>query len=135
MSRGRHIKVRRSLYWHHGIDLGDGTVIHTSGEPGRAKFGAQVRRTTMDEFLRGGIALEVERHDALSADEIVARAEGSLGTSAYSLVWNNCEHFAHWCQTGRPASTQVTRAAWGAALLMALVRLGVSVASRRSPAV
>jgi hypothetical protein len=134
MSRGRHIKVSRGLYWHHGIDLGDGTVIHTSGEPGRHKFGALVRRTTMDEFLRGGIAIEVARHDALAADDIVSRAEGSLGNGSYSLVWNNCEHFAHWCQTGRPASAQVTRAAWGAALLVALVRLGLSVSARRGPA-
>jgi hypothetical protein len=134
MSRGRHIKVRRRLYWHHGIDLGDGTVIHASGEPGRRKFGAKVRRTTMDEFLRGAVAVEVERPDALSADEIVARAEGSLGNGAYSLVWNNCEHFAHWCQTGRPASAQVTRAAWGAALLMAAVRLGLGLAARRGSA-
>ena len=134
MSRGDHLFVRRRHYTHHGIDCGDGTVIHSSGEPGRRKFGARVRRTTMDEFLRGGTAVEIERPDALSADEVVARAEASLGNGAYSLVWNNCEHFAHWCQTGRPASTQVTRAAWGAALLMALVRLGLSVASRRSPA-
>jgi hypothetical protein len=70
----------------------------------------------------------------LAADDIVSRAEGSLGNGSYSLVWNNCEHFAHWCQTGRPASAQVTRAAWGAALLVALVRLGLSVSARRGPA-
>jgi hypothetical protein len=134
MSRGRHIKVRRRLYWHHGIDAGDGTVIHAIGEPGARKLGADIRRTSMAEFLRGGTAVEVESDVALPAEEIVARAEASLGQGAYSLVWNNCEHFARWCQTGRPASAQVTRAAWGATLLFALIRIGVGIAARRRTA-
>ncbi|HRT20579.1 MAG TPA: lecithin retinol acyltransferase family protein, partial [Candidatus Hydrogenedentes bacterium] len=33
MARGDHIKVRRFLYSHHGIDCGDGTVIHYTGSP------------------------------------------------------------------------------------------------------
>ena len=45
MSAGDHILVKRmgGAYQHHGIDMGDGTVIHFSGEPfHRAE--AKVRR-------------------------------------------------------------------------------------------
>jgi hypothetical protein len=30
-----------------------------------------------------------------------------LGEQRYNLVFNNCEHFAIWCKTGRHRSTQV----------------------------
>jgi hypothetical protein len=32
---------------------------------------------------------------------------GRLGEQDYNLLFNNCEHFAHWCKTGRHRSTQV----------------------------
>ena len=30
-----------------------------------------------------------------------------LGEQRYNLLFNNCEHFAHWCKTGRHRSSQV----------------------------
>jgi hypothetical protein len=35
------------------------------------------------------------------------RALGRLGEQRYNLIFNNCEHFAHWCKTGRHRSAQV----------------------------
>jgi exonuclease VII large subunit len=35
------------------------------------------------------------------------RAMGRLGEQNYNLLFNNCEHFAHWCKTGRHRSAQV----------------------------
>jgi hypothetical protein len=128
MTRGSHIKVRRRLYWHHGIDMGDGTVIHASGEPGRRKAGARIRRSTMSEFLRGGHATAVESEEALQPADVAARAEASLGEGGYSLLWNNCEHFAHWCHTGRVASLQVDRVALVGAALGVALRLGMNAA-------
>ena len=32
---------------------------------------------------------------------------GRLGEQRYNLLFNNCEHFAHWCKTGRHRSNQV----------------------------
>jgi hypothetical protein len=32
---------------------------------------------------------------------------GRLGEQNYNLLFNNCEHFAHWCKTGRHRSSQV----------------------------
>jgi hypothetical protein len=37
----------------------------------------------------------------------LARALGRLGEQRYNLIFNNCEHFAHWCKTGRHRSAQV----------------------------
>ena len=54
MAIGDHIKVRRLLgfYYHHGIDVGDGTVIHFTGDPKRKKD-AIIEKTTLDEFSKG----------------------------------------------------------------------------------
>jgi hypothetical protein len=30
-----------------------------------------------------------------------------IGEQNYNLLFNNCEHFAHWCKTGRHRSNQV----------------------------
>ena len=43
--------------------------------------------------------------------EAAQRAESKIGHRAYSLLWNNCEHFASWCGTGTAGSQQVTEVA------------------------
>ena len=44
-----------------------------------------------------------------SPEETVERAEKQLGGGGYNLVFNNCEHFAVWCKTGKHESSQVQR--------------------------
>ena len=44
-----------------------------------------------------------------SPEETVERAESQLGEGDYNLVFNNCEHFAVWCKTGKHESSQVQR--------------------------
>lgn len=112
MARGDHVFVERAfgLYAHHGIDCGDGHVIHFQGpDPLRAR----IVRSDRETFCAGA-ELRVQR-DAdpveaaganASADAIVARAESRLGMGGYDLLFNNCEHFATWCRTGRARSTQ-----------------------------
>jgi len=107
-----HIKVWRSIYWHHGIDMGDGTVIHFSGEPGRS-VGAAVRRTPLDAFVRGGEMRTVQHDQPLAAAEARSRAARCLGRTGYSVLWGNCEHFARWCAVGRHESHQVRDALAG----------------------
>jgi hypothetical protein len=134
MAYGDHIRVNRGLYWHHGIDVGDGTVIHAAGEPGLRKIGAIVRCTSMREFLRGGSPQCVTAFRSLSADEIVARAQDALGRGGYSLFFNNCEHFARWCQTGESGSRQVDRAALAGTIAGLAIRFATSAAVRRGSA-
>ncbi len=109
MARGDQIFVMRSLvglasaYEHHGIDCGDGTVIHYSkrGEV------PQVTRTPMLEFT-GSQPVMVKRYaTCYLPDAAVQRAVDRLGERKYSLLLNNCEHFATWCKTGRQLSRQV----------------------------
>lgn len=113
MARGDHIKVRRlgGLYTHHGIDIGDGTVVHFDGDPFR-QIDVQVRRATMEEFLMGGHAITVDYAEStLSAELVVEAALAQVGKSGYHLFKNNCEHFAHSCKLGRAHSVQAKRLA------------------------
>jgi len=73
MGRADHIFVSRlgGLYTHHGIDLGDGYVVHYQGEDWRR---SRVRRTTVDTFLEGG-KLEVRTYEAF---ERAATIEGAV---------------------------------------------------------
>jgi len=132
MAVGDHIKVQRRLYWHHGIDVGDGSVIHASGEPGRLKLDAEVRRSTLAEFLRDGVAVSVLDADALAPEMVVERALTALGDRGYNLLFNNCEHFARWCRTGRATSEQVDYYALAGTALGLGTRVLLHRAARRS---
>lgn len=110
MARGDHIYVSRGLYTHHGIDCGDGTVIHYTGEPGR-KAEARVRRDPLARFANGRpIHIRGYSGRTYPPEEVVRRAERRLGRRNYKLSGNNCEHFATWCVCGEHTSKQVDRA-------------------------
>jgi hypothetical protein len=99
-----HLQVPRQhgLFNHHGIDLGDGTVAHYLE-------GREILRSTTEDFSRG-LAMTTVDYPAGScspAGVTVRRAMGRLGEQNYNLLFNNCEHFAHWCKTGRHRSNQV----------------------------
>ena len=111
MARGDHIRVRRFLYRHEGIDCGDGTVIHYTGTLWKRR-NAQVKRTPLDRFVGRSKKVEIVTYaEEVSPEEVMDRAEGRLGERKYSLLFNNCEHFATWCKTGIADSRQVRRAA------------------------
>jgi hypothetical protein len=95
------------MYWHHGIDRGDGTVIHYDGSPRRPN--GTVSIMTLETFCRGNRFEVVSSCPPEEAECIITRAESRLGEAAYDLVRNNCEHFATWCASGEPASHQVRR--------------------------
>jgi hypothetical protein len=42
-----------------------------------------------------------------SPTEIAQRARSRVGENQYHILKNNCEHFCHWCRTGRSRSSQV----------------------------
>ncbi len=87
---------------HHGIDLGDGTVAHYLE-------GREILRSPRQEFSRGQAITEVSYPEGSCspAGVTLRRAMGRLGEQRYNLLFNNCEHFAHWCKTGRHRSAQV----------------------------
>jgi len=104
MTAADHLQVSRQhgLFLHHGIDLGDGTVAHYLE-------GREILRSPVAEFSRGEpVAVVPYAEGTCSAVGVtLRRAMGRLGEQNYNLLFNNCEHFAHWCKTGRHRSAQV----------------------------
>jgi hypothetical protein len=110
--RGDHIKVKREwhsipLYYHHGIEISDNRVIHYGEGSLTAKKGSKVIISSMKDFLKGGKKEVVVDKDKDMPDIVVKRARSCLGDSAYNIMFNNCEHFAQWAETGKSSSTQV----------------------------
>lgn len=109
MARSDQIYVMRPLvgihgvYQHHGIDYGDGTVIHYR----KSTDEAVVSRTSFETFSWGKPVYPVYQPDADLPDVVIERAESRLGERQYDLLFNNCEHFATWCKTGRRESAQL----------------------------
>ncbi|MDA0726566.1 MAG: lecithin retinol acyltransferase family protein [Cyanobacteria bacterium] len=118
MAAADHLEVPRQhgLFNHHGIDLGDGSVAHYLE-------GREILRSPLDAFSRGQPLTVVSYPEGacLPAGQTLRRAMGRLGEQNYNLLFNNCEHFAHWCKTGRHRSAQVEEAlqagSWGALAL------------------
>ena len=122
---GDHIAVRRRLgYRHHGIFVGGGRVVHFDGEP-LAKRHARICEVPIEDFAAGGRVARVASPVVGGPREVAARARSRVGERGYGLVRWNCEHFAHWCRSGRPKSGHVRTVA---STLVALV--GVLVVRR-----
>ena len=102
MAAADHLRVPRQhgLFLHHGIDLGDGTVAHYLE-------GREILRSSLDDFSQGQ-PLSVVEHPVCSPQGVtLRRAMSRIGEQNYNLLFNNCEHFATWCKTGRHHSDQV----------------------------
>jgi len=110
MARGDQIYVMRPLlnlegvYEHHGIDCGDGTVIHYS----KAESEPTIRRTSWKDFSWGNPVSVKSYMASFIPDVVMERAESRLGERQYNLLTNNCEHFAAWCKVGKNESSQIS---------------------------
>ena len=114
---GDHIYVRRGglIYSHHGIYAGEGTVFHFKGEE-KEKQDPVVILTEIESFLNEGKLRRRHYKERLPHSESLKIAQGHLSEKGYSLPFNNCEHFATYCATGKKKSKQVRRAIGGIAL-------------------
>uniref|UniRef100_A0A665U3Y6 Lecithin retinol acyltransferase b, tandem duplicate 1 n=1 Tax=Echeneis naucrates TaxID=173247 RepID=A0A665U3Y6_ECHNA len=131
--RGDLLEVRRTLFTHFGIYLGDDRVAHLIPDIlpvltadsrqiqemvtntrlllGVLSKRASVRADSVEDFAYGaGILLNAmdraARRSPLSGEEVARRAERLLGPVSYSLLWNNCEHFVTYCRYGSAQSLQ-----------------------------
>ncbi|OPL21281.1 hypothetical protein AM593_08196, partial [Mytilus galloprovincialis] len=102
---------------------GDGNVIHLTGIGDNSHVGhsisvsgvlrnkAVVRRdkfwTVVDNCRATKNNSKDKTYRKFEAVDIVKRARDRLGPYIYSIVWNNCEHFASWCRYGLLKSDQV----------------------------
>jgi len=104
VSAADHLQAPRQhgLFMHHGIDLGDGSVAHYLE-------GREILRSSREDFSRGQpiSAVAYPEGSCSPTGVTLRRAMGRLGEQNYNLLFNNCEHFAHWCKTGRHRSSQV----------------------------
>ncbi|WP_255548867.1 lecithin retinol acyltransferase family protein [Thermoleptolyngbya sp. PKUAC-SCTB121] len=101
------------VYEHHGIDCGDGSVIHYS----KATEPPTIRQTEFSAFSWGNRVFVKQYTVCYLPDIVIERAESRLGEQRYSLLENNCEHFATWCKTGRSVSEQLATFGLDAAML------------------
>ncbi|NWS23640.1 LRAT acyltransferase, partial [Polioptila caerulea] len=134
--RGDLLEVPRTLFIHFGIYLGENRVAHlmpdilpsiTSDRRqiqqvvtnkrlilGVIARTASVRVDTVEDFAYGGSILvnhmdRLFEDQVLSSEEAAHRAEKLVGATAYSLLWNNCEHFVTYCRYGAPVSFQTDK--------------------------
>ncbi|MBE9118125.1 lecithin retinol acyltransferase family protein [Lusitaniella coriacea LEGE 07157] len=109
MARGEQIYVYREflnlrgVYEHHGIDCGDGTIIHYS----KRTNPPEVQRTSIEFFTQGNSLHLRQYPSSFIADVAIHRAQSRLGERQYNLLFNNCEHFATWCKVGISESQQI----------------------------
>jgi cell wall-associated NlpC family hydrolase len=127
LSIGDHIYVRRRgfLYSHHGIYAGNGNVIHYAGAE-KEKKGPFVQETEIKDFLKGGKLRRRDYIKRLPHSETLRIAKNYLSNKGYSLTFNNCEHFATFCATGKKKSNQI-RNVVGAIVGISLATVGTII--------
>jgi Lecithin retinol acyltransferase len=106
---GCHLVSPRRTYFHHGIYIGEGKVIHYAGKS-EDKTGADssIRITTRENFCAGqGCTVRKHAQARFTGQQVVGRAKTRLGEDGYSLFGNNCEHFCNWAIDGVHESGQV----------------------------
>ena len=104
---GEHLWVKRNLYTHHGIYIGNNEVVHYSGLANGLQSGP-VCKTSLYDFANGVKINKKTYKDAkYHTTEVVNRVEQRMGEHLYSVHSNNCEHFCNWAITGQHTSNQV----------------------------
>jgi hypothetical protein len=119
---GTRLIVRRRAYFHHGIYMGDGKMIHYAGWS-RGTRGL-VEEVTLEQFTEGH-QYRVGRMpaDRRAGEDIARCARSRLGERRYHLLRNNCEHFCNWCQLGECRSEQVEALTKPARLLVDILQV------------
>lgn len=144
-------------FYHHGVLLSDGMVIHlhpdvtiADANKKRQEFHTKGKllRTTLDEFRtfqspdgkgeRKMIVYQFNHWFQLPNETIENRARAELLKSqTYNLVFRNCETFARWCVTNIAISKQVIQRAGavsgGAAVAGSSTALYLAIRNMHNP--
>ena len=100
--KGDMIRVRIGSIYHYGIFISEDEIIQF-GLPPTALIPENEQRVcvcSIDEFACGSIVETaiLDRNDQkrrYDADKTVRIARSRIGEGGYSLIHNNCEHFAY----------------------------------------
>lgn len=137
---GAHLVTPRRGYFHHGIYVGKGRVIHYSAQA-LGLIRHPVEKVSLESFGNKKVVwVRAHAPGSYNALEIIRRAHSRLGEDRYHLLTNNCEHFCEWCARGQPRSAQVDalRATltnlWHQLAATPVVRAPQTVATRRRTA-
>ena len=112
---------------HHGIYVGHGKVVHHDGE-------GHVSEIPLSSFHSGRDIRVVNSPVKGTLRDVKHRALRQVGAPRkYSLLRNNCEHFANECRSGKMVSHQIRkRVAATAGLSATAIGLGVGLGLRPS---
>lgn len=114
--KGDIIRVRFATnFYHYGIYVSDDEIIQFGLNPmlrgDITDRDVEVCTSGMESFLNGGF-LEKEEPDKKelkkrrSPEETIRTAKDRLGEKGYSILHNNCEHFAFECAYGERQCAQ-----------------------------
>ena len=125
------VKRKRDCYRHFGVYIGRGRVVHYAATHGDfdKHEDATVHISSLDGFLRKEKTFyrveirEGKGYTIFSPEKTVERALSRLGEHSYSILTNNCEHFALWCRTGISESCQVEKCIGEALLTVPMVAM------------
>uniref|UniRef100_A0A8B9R053 Lecithin retinol acyltransferase n=1 Tax=Anas platyrhynchos TaxID=8839 RepID=A0A8B9R053_ANAPL len=108
LQRGDLLEVPRTLFVHFGIYLGENRMAHLMPDilPALTDDRRQIQRVVTNNILVNHMD-RLFKDRLLGSEEAARRAEKLVGATAYSLLWNNCEHFVTYCRYGAPVSLRV----------------------------
>jgi hypothetical protein len=114
-SKGDLIEIKRDIYSHWAVYVGDGDIIHLVDFEGKAKIACEkIKQIYKGCLCRVNNLVEAAQRRQLvpkSVDDIVSIAYNYLRhVSDYHLTDNNCEHFATFCRFGVRFSEQALAA-------------------------
>ena len=115
---GAHIRCKVGNFYHHGIYIGNDEVVQFGLPFDIAKDASDIKvlRSPISEFCSPNSFIEVycyskkELKQKFSDEEIIANALSHIGDAGYSIIKNNCEHFANLCIFGKKSSDQIDEA-------------------------
>ncbi len=114
---GDHICYSCGTHFHHGIycrnvsyknRIYEDIVVHFEGKD----KGGRIREISYERFFKWQEVhvVQYQAGSCYAPDVVVQRAVSRLGEPNYDLFGNNCEHFSHWCKTGKKTSGQINDA-------------------------
>tara|TARA_Y100000389_G_scaffold94672_1_gene91341 strand:+ start:14224 stop:14883 length:660 start_codon:yes stop_codon:yes gene_type:complete len=116
---GDHIASPRlyGIYTHHGVYVGSNKVVHCTGEVKDGlpllSGGSKVAYVQIDELSKfkynSNNCYIIHRPLDINRDTFFKSIRSELGKVDYSLVNNNCEHFANKITVGEKKSNQVIK--------------------------
>ena len=100
-----------AMYQHWAVYCGNRSVVHYAGNGStvsKQMSNSQIVHSKLPEDMLKTFKVWKTHPNAEDRCEVVERAKSRIGEAGYNIAFNNCEHFAKWCDTGKSSSDQVS---------------------------